>query len=662
MKIASIFLLSFVITLSSVSQNLTMQSPDGRLRLKVEIDERISYSVYHEQTEVVAASPVSMTLNDGTVWGLHPVLKNKKTKSVNLTVASPFYKKREIPDVYQELILNFKGDYCLIFRVYNQGVAYRFASSGKDSVIVRHEEVLLNFSHDYQTVVPYVKKENPQTIEEQFFNSFQNTYSHIKMGELDQNRLMFLPLLIELNEGKKLCFTEADLESYPGLYLGKGNDNSLKGIFAHYPKAVKQGGHNMLQALVTSREEFIAKCPGTRSYPWRILSVSVNDWELLDNDLVYLLASPPRVEDISWIKPGKVAWDWWNNWNIYGVDFRAGINNETYKYYIDFASSQGIEYVILDEGWSVKRKADLMQVIPEIDIHELVQYGKERNVGIILWAGYWAMNNDMENVCKSYSDMGVKGFKVDFMDRDDQAMVDFYYRCAETAARYKMLVDFHGAYKPTGLHRTFPNVLNFEGVFGLEQLKWSKPEVDMVTYDVTMPYIRMLAGPVDYTQGAMRNAIRKNYRPVYSEPMSQGTRCRQLAEYVIFDSPLNMLCDNPSNYLNEPECTRFIAEIPTVWDETRAIYGKIGEFTVMARQKGDVWYVGGLTNWDQRELVVDLSFLGEGNFQVEIFTDGVNADRVARDYKKEVFALPSGKKMTVRMMSGGGFAAKIMKK
>lgn len=415
----------------------------------------------------------------------------------------------------------------------------------------------------------------------------------------------------------------------------------------------------MLQQIVTEQEDYIAKSQGPRSFPWRVLAVSASDKELLNNDLVYQLASPSRLPDISWIKPGKVAWDWWNDWNIYGVDFRAGINNETYKYYIDFAAGHGIEYVILDEGWAVNKQADLLQVVPEINIKELVDYGKAKNVGIILWAGYWAMDRDLENVCRIYSDMGVKGFKVDFMNRDDQAMVDFYYRCAAAAAKYKLMIDYHGAYKPTGLHRTYPNVINFEGVFGLEQLKWSPPETDMVTFDVTMPYIRMLAGPLDYTQGAMRNATRQNYRPVNSEPMSQGTRCRQLAEYVVFESPFNMLCDNPSNYMNEPECTRFIAEIPTVWDRTVALDGRVGEYIAIARQKDGVWYVGGLTNWDKRELTVDLSFLGDSNYQLEIFRDGLNADRAARDYKREIVPVPASKKLAVTLMPGGGFAAKI---
>ena len=292
----------------------------------------------------------------------------------------------------------------------------------------------------------------------------------------------------------------------------------------------------------------------------------------------------------------------------------------------------------------------------------LVKYASERNVGLILWAGYWAFDRDMEKVCEHYSKMGIKGFKVDFMDRDDQYMVDFHRRAAETAAKYHMMLDFHGTYKPTGLHRTYPNVVNYEGVHGLEQMKWSAASVDQVTYDVTVPYIRMMAGQMDYTQGAMRNATRSNYAPVYNEPMSQGTRCRQLAQYVIFDSPLNMLCDSPSSYMREQECLKFIAEIPTVWDETKGLCGEVGRYIAIARRSGDEWYVGAMTDWSSRELVLDLAFLPEGSYEVEVYRDGTNAHRIARDYKKEIFELPSDHILTVNMAPGGGFAAKIIKK
>jgi alpha-glucosidase len=369
------------------------------------------------------------------------------------------------------------------------------------------------------------------------------------------------------------------------------------------------------------------------------------------------------VEDISWIRPGKVAWDWWNYWNISGVDFKAGINNETYKYYIDFASKKGIEYVILDEGWAVNKKADLMQVIPQIDLKGLVEYAKQKNVGLILWAGYWAFDRDMENVCRHYSEMGIKGFKVDFMDRDDQPMTDFYYRAAAMCAKYKMLIDFHGAFKPAGLNRTYPNAINFEGVAGLEQMKWADKDCDQVMYDTQIPFIRQAAGPMDYTQGAMLNSCKGRFVANYYEPMSQGTRCHQLGLYMILESPLSMLCDNPSNYLNlGGPCTDFIAQVPTVWDETRFLLGEMGEYVVSARRKGNTWYVGGITNWTSRDVTVPTDFLGEGNWKMESFLDGMNAHRRADDYAfKAGQSVKAGSAMKIHMAPGGGFALKFTK-
>jgi alpha-glucosidase len=535
----------------------------------------------------------------------------------------------------------------------------------KNPFVVTSEQVQYNFPGSPKVYVPYVNNQNgaKDTFTKQFYNSFENTYQHINLTDWETGRLAFLPLVVEGPSGKKICITEADLLNYPGLYLSNQNNaNSLTGVIAPYPKEIKQGGHNNLQGEVQSSESFIAKCEGQTAFPWRVIIVSEKDYELANNDMVYKLASPNRLSDVSWIKPGKVAWDWWNDWNLYGVDFKTGINNETYKYYIDFASDHGIEYVILDEGWAVNREADLMKVIPEIDLPMLTEYASSKNVGLILWAGYWALNRDIEGICKHYADMGIKGFKVDFMDRDDQPMVDFHRRTAEIAANYQLLIDYHGSYKPTGLHKTYPNVINFEGVHGLEQMKWSPTNVDQVTYDVTIPFIRMVAGPLDYTQGAMRNATKNNYRPVNSEAMSQGTRCHQLAQYVIFESPLNMLCDSPSNYLSEPECTAFIAEIPTTWDETVAMNGEIAKYVTLARRKGDVWYVGSMTNWDARSMELDLSFLGEGRYTAELFKDGINAHRVAKDYRKEIIDIPANRKLAVNLAPGGGLALKITMK
>lgn len=666
MKKTGLALLLFLVFCSSAfaQKEFSLISPDGKVKVKINIGKSVEYSVFHQDDMLLAKSPVSMKLSDGITLGLNSKLVKTTKKTVNGVIDAVIYKKNQITDNYNELNFSFKEGFNVIFRAYNDGIAYRFTTNLKNHFEVENEQAVFNFPDEPKIFVAYVNDDNGQkdTFEKQFNNSFENQYQHIPLSAWNPKRLAFLPLVIEGKNGKKICITESDLLNYPGMYLYGNRIGGLTGVFAPVPKEIKSGGHNMLQGLVQSREPYIAECEGKTNFPWRTVIVAENDYELTNSDMVYKLATPSQLADISWIKPGKVAWDWWNDWNLKNVDFETGVNNETYKYYIDFASKYGIEYVILDEGWAVNLKADLFQVVPEIDLKQLVSYAKSKNVDLILWAGYNAFIKDMEGICRYYSEMGIKGFKVDFMDRDDQPMVDFYHRAAQMTAKYHMLIDFHGAFKPSGLQRTFPNVINFEGVHGLEQMKWSPTSVDQVTYDVTIPFIRMVAGPLDYTQGAMRNAGKDNYRPVFSEPMSQGTRCRQLAEYVIFESPLNMLCDNPSNYMAEPECTKFIAEIPTIWDETVSLNGEIANYVTIARRKENVWYLGSMTNWDPRKLYLDLSFLGEGNFRAEVFKDGVNAQRSASDYRKYTVDIPADRKMQISMAPGGGFVMKITKK
>ena len=654
------------VSAAAASKHYELKSPDGDLVVSIEAGEGISYSLTHGEDLLLDKTGISMTTVEGVLFGGIQPVKKVSRRSVSETIETVVYKKAEVKDEFNEITLRFK-QFSVVFRAYDDGMAYRFISHLKGQYRIDYEMASFNFAQDWNMWAAYVSQ-HTETLDSQFYNSFENRYSYAPLSEWDKSRMAFLPLLVDGPNGKKIAVTESDLLNYPGMYLYNDmrdgdTDCELEARFAPYPDEVKQGGHNNLQMEVQSRRPYIAECSGEQAFPWRIISVSESDVQMADNDMVYRLATPSDpTRDWSWVKPGKVAWDWWNDWNIDGVDFKSGINNETYKYYIDFASANGIEYVILDEGWSVNGAADLFQVVPSINLELLVKYASERNVGLILWAGYWAFDRDMEKVCKHYSEMGIKGFKIDFMDRDDQYMVDFHRRAAEMTAKYHMLADFHGSYKPAGLHRTYPNVINFEGVHGLETMKWSGASVDQVTYDVTFPYIRMMAGPVDYTQGAMRNATRGNYHAVYNEPMSQGTRCRQLAQYVIFDSPLNMLCDSPSNYMREQECLNFIAAVPTVWDETKGLCGKVGEYIAIARRSGDDWYVGAMTDWSSRELVLDLTFLPEGSYEVVVYRDGANAHRIARDYKMEVVDLPSDCKLTVKMAPGGGFAAKIVKK
>lgn len=641
-------------------KQLLLSSPDGKLKSTITVGDKLTYDISCNGQQVLAPSPISATLDNGKVWGDKARLSKVTEKKNDTQIDAPFYRSSCVRDYYNELTLRFKGDYSVVFRAYNDGVAYRFVNHAKKPFCILNEEVDYRFPADVTASVPYVNAGKDGDYNGQFHNSFENVYTTALISQLNKERLMFLPLVVQATPEVKVCITETDLNNYPGLYLtnAKGS-NSLSGIQAPYPKTMKQGGHNNLQMRVQTREEYIAKVDGPRNFPWRVAVVTTRDTQLAASNLSYLLAEPSKLSDTSWIKPGKVAWEWWNDWNLCGVDFKTGVNNATYKAYIDFASQYGIEYVILDEGWAVNLKADLMQVVKEIDLKELVDYAAARNVGIILWAGYYAFERDMENVCRYFSEMGVKGFKVDFMDRDDQLMTDFNHRAAAMCAKYHLILDLHGTHKPAGLNRTYPNVLNFEGVHGLEQMKWRPAGFDQITYDVMIPFIRQVAGPMDYTQGAMRNATRENYYPSNSEPMSQGTRCHQLAMYIVLESPFNMLCDSPSNYMREPESTSFIAQVPTVWDETVVLDGKMGEYIITARRKGDTWFVGGLNNWDARDVEVDLSFLSSGSHKAVLFKDGVNAHRTARDYKREEVSVSSVQPLKVHLAPGGGFTLQI---
>ena len=654
LAILSLLLLIGNASFAAKEKKYVLSSPDGTLKVEISAGNELAYQVMHGNDTILSHSNIGLVLENGTIVGKTPRITGERRRKIKDNIESPFYRFKEFVATGNELDLKLKGGFGIIFRAYNEGVAYRFYTTQSSDIIIKEEQAEFNFKEDYTAYLPYTTNDKkPMAM------AYQNVYDITPLSKA-QPKLAFLPVTVDCGS-VKLTLLESDLEAYPGMFVqSQQGKYGLKGVFAPYPAKTDFYPWRK-QEYVTETTDFISRSRGSRSYPWRVLAITEKDTDMPVNNLVYALASPNRIGDTSWIKTGKVAWDWWNDWNIYDVDFRAGINTETYKYYIDFAAEHGIEYVILDEGWSVNMAADLMQVIPEIDIPELVNYGKSKNVGIILWAGYHAFDRDMEKVVKHYSNMGVKGFKVDFMDRDDQEIVDFLYRGAETCAKYKMMVDYHGICKPTGLQRTYPNVINYEGVHGLENMKWVASTYDMPLYDVTIPFVRMVAGPMDYTQGAMRNAIRKNYAPIYTEPMSQGTRCHQLATYVIFESPLNMLCDNPSNYNREPECTEFIANIPTVWEKTVALDGKVGEFVAIARLHGNDWYVGALTNWDAREVELDLSFLGDGNYKLELFKDGINADRAACDYKKEVIPVPADRKVKVKMAPGGGWAAKIYK-
>jgi alpha-glucosidase len=655
------FIILLLLTVSGNAQKETgfqITSPDGRIKLEVLVGKQITWNVSHEGQTIIAPSVIALHLKNGEVLGQDAKIASSKNTTVNGSFSAINYKKDSIADNYHQVVLNCKGDYGIIFRVYDDGVAYRFFTNKKETITVESEQANFNFDKDYKAWLPYTT--DPRLKGDNFNTSFENLYNEIKLSQFAKDTLSFLPVLVELDNNKKAAVLEADLENYPGMYLNTGsNSNTLKGVFAPYPLEEKTGGYNNINAVVTKRADYLATVNGTTNFPWRAVVISTNDAQLANNDMVQRLAAPTRLKDVSWIKPGKVAWDWWNDWNITGVDFKAGINTPTYKYYIDFAAANKLEYIIIDEGWS--NDSDLMQLSSAINLREIVDYGKPKNVGVILWATWLAVDRQMNEAFPKYAAMGIKGFKIDFLDRDDQKMTTSTYAIAAKAAESKLLVDFHGVYKPDGLQRTYPNVVNFEGVKGLENSKWA-PNDDVPRYDVTLPFIRMMAGPMDYTPGAMRNAAKGSFRPVNSNPMSHGTRCHQLALYVVFDAPLQMLADNPTAYMKEQESTEFIAGIPTTFNETVSLEGKVSEYIAIAKRKEDTWYVGALTNWNARDMVIDLSFLKDGNYEALIMKDGVNADRNGTDYKKETRSVTATDKLDIHLAPGGGWAAIVRKK
>jgi len=648
-----LLLLSSSILIAQKINDFEVKSPDGIVSLYVTAEAKLQWYVQHNGQQIIAPSSISLQLVDGEVLGDNVKIISSKTEKKDSVITAINYKKASISDQYTQITINCENDFGVIFRVYNDAVAYRFFTKKKGEIIIKNEEANFNFTDDHKAFIPYMWDYRGGKI---FNSSFEALYHEINISQFLKDSLAFLPVLVDVGNNKKVVILEADLEDYPGMYLNINQTRKgFMGIYAPYPLESQLGGFGGINYIPTKRADYIAKTTGARNFPWRAIAISQSDKELLNNDIVQKLASPPRITDISWIKPGQVAWDWWNNWNISHVDFKAGINTQTYKYYIDFAAANKIPYIIMDGGWS--EALDLTKVVPEISLQEILNYGKQKGVDVILWASWYAVTRQMEKAFPLYSKMGVKGFKIDFVDRDDQIAVASLYEIAKKAAENHLLVDYHGIFKPTGLQRTYPNVIGYEGVKGLENYKWAIE--DQPRYVVSIPYTRMMAGPMDYTPGAMRNAVKANFRPINDNPMSQGTRCQQLAMYVVFEAPLQMLSDNPTTYMKEQECTDFITKVPTTFDETVPMDGKVGEYVALARKKRNTWYVGAMTNWNARDLTLDFSFLIEGVYQAVVFKDGINADHEATDYKREVIKFSSGDKLNIHLAPGGGWAARI---
>lgn len=653
LAILSLLLLIGNASFAAKEKKYVLSSPDGTLKVEISAGNELAYQVMHGNDTILSHSNIGLVLENGTIVGKTPRITGERRRKIEDNIESPFYRFKEFVATGNELDLKLKGGFGIIFRAYNEGVAYRFYTTQSSDIIIKEEQAEFNFKEDYTAYLPYTTNDKkPMAM------AYQNVYDITPLSKA-QPKLAFLPVTVDCGS-VKLTLLESDLEAYPGMFVqSQQGKYGLKGVFAPYPAKTDFYPWRK-QEYVTETTDFISRSRGSRSYPWRVLAITEKDTDMPVNNLVYALASPNRIGDTSWIKTGKVAWDWWNDWNLKGVPFKAGINMDTYKYYIDFASRNGLEFIVLDEGWYDPKSGDMLTVIPELDLPELIAYGKSKGVEIVLWTVFNVLDSQLEAACKKYADMGIKGFKVDFLDRDDQTAVEMVYRIAEMTARYKLTLDLHGIYKPTGINRTYPHIINFESVFGMEEVKWTDIKNNMPLYDVTFPYIRMMAGPVDYTPGAMRNATKADWRAMYYTPASMGTRCHQLAAYIVHDSPFTMLCDAPTNYLNEQECVDFIASLPVEVDSTFIASGELGKYIVTVRKKDVNWYIGGMTNWDERDVQLDFSFLPEGmSYTAVLFKDGVNANKQAEDYRKETIRIDKDSRLTLHLASGGGFAMKL---
>lgn len=633
------------------AQKYTVTSPDGKIKVMVNSGKQLTWSIDYDGKQILNPSVLKMQIENYAELGSN--VKVVKANNVHVdskqTAVVPL-KQKNIRDNYNQLTLNCKGDYKVVFRVYDNGAAYRFETNLNISpAIVINETVEQNWIDGTKAYWPREKSQN-------FITHCEAIFDEVNINSLSKDKKGYLPVYLSIPDGPKVVIMESDLSDYPNLFLTGDQNNTLTGEFPPVilKSKLREGADR--DEVIVENAPYIASTEGKRTYPWRLVMINKDDKGVFENNLVYQLASPSVSDATDWIRPGKISWDWWSTLNVYGVDFKAGVNTDTYKYFIDFASKYGIEYILLDEGWS-KSTWNIKESIAELDIPELVKYGKERNVGLVLWTLWNPLDLDLDAIFDLYQSWGIRGVKVDFMQRSDQYMVNFYERVGKAAMDRQLLVDFHGCFKPSGLQKKYPNVMTFEGVMGLEHDKDSR-SINPV-HDLILPFTRMVAGPMDYTPGAVTNATADDFCINFNHPMSLGTRAHQAALYIIYESSLQMLADSPSKYYSAPDFISFISQIPTTWEDTKAISAKIGEQLVVARRNGDTWYLAGMTNWDPRNIAVELDFLDDKPYNMNVFKDGMNADTYASDFKTEQVLVKKGDHIQLDMAPGGGWAAII---
>jgi len=638
---------SLLITISANAQKYLLTSPDGKLTANIEINRNINVSLLKEGAGIIRVSNIS--LETGSTPKTKPLMRVQRLirRSVNEMIKPEIHEKAAmLKNAYNEMEIRFRPDLSIAFRLFDEGLAYRFATSSRDSLLIYRENLDIIFEEGDSARFQSSKS---------FNSAYETPYEHEVIRSIQEGKLCNLPFLAEKSNGTFVMITEADLYDYPGLWLRGTGESSLTAVNPPFPKTFTQTGSAYGLGQVKETYDYIARVKGTRTYPWRIFAVEDNEKGLVSNNMVYLLASPCSLEDVSWIKPGIVMFDWWGKHNIYGVDFRAGVNTETAKYFIDFCADYGFRYFLFDDGWSPRD--NILETVPGLNMEEVISHARSKGVDVMLWVIWNTLGKQWEEAFDLFGKWGIKGIKVDFMNRDDQLMVMYYEAVARKAAEMKMVVDFHGAYKPCGLRRKYPNVLTREGLIEFEYNGWT--DSDNPVHHNLLPYIRMFTGPMDYIPGTMRNSTKSNFRPFGDYPMGQGTRAHSIALAVIMSSPMTMLPDSPSDYYREKECTDFIARIPVEWDESFLVEGEIAKYTILARRSGNEWFIGAVTNWDARTINLETGFLGPGRYRLEAVEDGINANTRAEDYRKTETFFQSGDILKLELASGGGWAARI---
>jgi alpha-glucosidase len=644
---ALIVIMGLSTVLYAQNKGLKLISPNGAIAISLDISDKIYYSIAFKDEVLLQKNHLALSLRNETL-GDSPKLSGTKKGQGN-EVIRPYIplKYAAVKNAYNSLLLNFKGNYAVEFRAFDEGVAYRFITSKKGGIEVLNEDFVLGLPAEYT-----LHLQQPGG----FKTSYEENYSVVNSKDWKPaDKMSTLPVLIDTRKAYKILISESDLSDYPGMFLKGSGENGITSVFPKAPLEFGEDGDRSQKIL--KEADYIAKTSGTRNFPWRYFVITSSDKQLIENTMTLKLASPSVINDPSWIKPGQASWEWWNDAAPYGpdVNFVSGYNLETYKYYIDFAAKYGLKYIVMDEGWA-KSTEDPYTPNPDVDVHELIRYGKEKNVGVILWLTWLTVHNHME-LFKTFGEWGVKGVKIDFMDRSDQWMVNYYENVVKEAAKHKLFVDFHGAFKPSGLEYKYPNLVSYEGVRGMEQMGGTKPDNSLY-----LPFMRNAVGPMDYTPGAMISTQPESYRAERPNAASIGTRAYQMALFVVFESGIQMLADNPTLYYRNPDCTEFITQVPTTWDETKALEATAGEIVVVAKRKGEKWFIGGIANNKEKErnTAINLDFLTAGKtYTMTYFEDGINAGRQAMDYRKKTLQVKKGDKFDIKMVRNGGFAAVI---